>query len=48
MLEDDIRRKLIRRFPYGVLYSVKTDAVLIIAIMHCSRRPGYWKDRQKS
>ena len=44
-LEDDVRRCLARRFPYGVLYTIETDYILIIAVMHCSRKPGYWRDR---
>lgn len=48
VVEDDVRRCLARRFPFGVLYTVEQDAVLIVAIMHCSRRPGYWRSRRPS
>lgn len=44
-IEEDVRRCLAHRFPYGVLYTIETDYILIIAIMHCSRKPGYWRDR---
>jgi toxin ParE1/3/4 len=27
------------------LYTVEPDFVLIVAVMHCSREPGYWKRR---
>lgn len=43
--EDDVRRCLVHVFPYAVLYSVETDCILVIAIMHCSRQPGYWRHR---
>lgn len=43
--EEDIRRCLIRVFPYAVLYSIESDFVLIIAVMHCHREPGYWHRR---
>ena len=43
--EEDVRRCLVRIFPYAVLYSVEPDYVLIIAVMHCSREPGYWRHR---
>lgn len=33
-IEDDVRRCLARRFPYDILYSIETDHVLIIAVMH--------------
>lgn len=44
-VEADVRRCLTRVFPYGILYSIETDYVLVLAIMHCSREPGYWKTR---
>jgi Plasmid stabilisation system protein. len=45
VFEDDIRRCLTRVFPYAVLYSIETDYVLIIAVMHSHREPGYWHER---
>lgn len=43
ILEEDIRRCLTRVFPYAVLYTVEADFVLILAVMHCHREPGYWQ-----
>ena len=43
--EDDVRRCLVHVFPYAVLYSIEPDYVLIIAVMHCRREPGYWRHR---
>lgn len=43
--EEDVRRCLARRFPYGVLYTIERDYILIVAVMHGSREPGYWKHR---
>jgi hypothetical protein len=43
--EADVRRCLVRVFPFAILYSVEADYVLIIAVMHLSRAPGYWRDR---
>ncbi len=45
VLEDDVRRCLTHVFPYGVLYTVEPDFILIVAVMHGSREPGYWKRR---
>lgn len=42
----NVRRRLIPRFPYGVLYRIKEDTVRILAIMHQKRRPFYWQDRK--
>jgi plasmid stabilization system protein ParE len=47
VLEDDIHRCLTRVFPYAVLYSIEPDYVLIIAVMHSHREPGYWRKRIK-
>ena len=45
ILEDDIRCCLVHRFPYGILYEIRPDCVLIVAVMHLHRAPGYWKSR---
>ncbi len=44
-VEQDVRRSLTRRFPFAVLYTIEADFVLIVAVMHCSRKPGYWRHR---
>ncbi len=44
-IDGRVRRCMPRRFPYGVPYSVETDRLFILAVMHCARRPGYWKHR---
>jgi len=45
IFEEDIRRCLTRVFPYAILYTIEPDFVLIIAVMHCRREPGYWRHR---
>ena len=45
LVEEDVQRCLTRVFPYGILYTKETDFILIVAVMHCSREPGYWKSR---
>ena len=44
-LHGNIRRSLVSRFPYGVLYSKENDHILILAVMHLHRDPDYWKSR---
>jgi len=34
-------------FPYQVIYAIEDDTVWIVAVMHQSRKPGYWKNRLK-
>lgn len=43
--DGDIHRYLVHVFPYAVLYSIEGDFIYIIGVMHCSRKPGYWKTR---
>ncbi len=45
IIGEDVRRCLTHVFPHGVLYTIEQDYVLILAVMHCSREPGYWKYR---
>lgn len=45
ILSDTFRRYLLKRFPYGIIYQIKEDYIYILAIMHLSRRPGYWMKR---
>lgn len=39
---DDIRKCLLHKFPYKVLYSIESDHIFIIAIAHQHRKPDYW------
>ena len=45
ILDGDVRRSLVKRFPYGVLYSEEPDGILILAVMNLHRAPDYWKHR---
>ena len=40
-----LRRIILHRFPFGIIYSVEEAGILIIAIAHHGRRPGYWRSR---
>jgi plasmid stabilization system protein ParE len=42
---DDIRRCLLHRFPYKILYTIELDHIFIVAVAHQHRRPDYWVDR---
>lgn len=44
-LEGNIRRCQTSRFPFGVVYAAEPTHVLVLAVMHLHRRPGYWKER---
>lgn len=45
-LSRNTRRCLVNRFPFGVIYQVKSGFVRIIAIADLRRRPEYWLDRE--
>ncbi len=40
-----IRRYLIPRFAYQVVYYVRAEAIAIVAVAHTRRRPNYWRHR---
>ncbi|MBI4701495.1 MAG: type II toxin-antitoxin system RelE/ParE family toxin [Deltaproteobacteria bacterium] len=40
-----VRRFVLARFPYGVVYVERPDHLLVAAIAHTSREPGYWRNR---
>jgi len=43
--EGRVRVRKVRRFKYNVIYAVRKDSILIVAIAHTSKRPGYWSHR---
>ncbi|MBE9581239.1 MAG: type II toxin-antitoxin system RelE/ParE family toxin [Proteobacteria bacterium] len=43
--KNDVRRYLLYKFPYKILYSIEPQHIYVIAIAHCHRRPDYWIDR---
>ena len=41
----NIRRIIVRRFPYGVFYFTEQNKMVIIAVFHAKRNPKKWKNR---
>lgn len=41
----EIRRLILSRFPYKLLYSVESDHIYVVAVAHQHREPNYWVDR---
>jgi len=40
------RRVLVARFPYSIVYRQDPDSIVIVAVAHQRRRPGYWRGRE--
>jgi len=41
------RRSQVHRFPYSVIYEVRGDFLIIVAIQHNRRKPENWRSRLK-
>jgi plasmid stabilization system protein ParE len=46
ILHGSVRRRLLRRFPYALLYKIKPSGIRILAVMNLTRRPAYWVGRE--
>jgi plasmid stabilization system protein ParE len=44
IIDDDIRRAPLHRHPYGIMYVVSEDEVLILTCFHGSRDPQHWRE----
>lgn len=45
-LDGEVRRSLVRRFPFGVVYAEDSTGLFILAVMHLHRAPDSWKNRR--
>ena len=41
----NVRRKVLRQFPYNIIYSLTPDTIRILAVASQRRRPFYWRGR---
>lgn len=48
LYDHDTRIRLIRKFPYGVVFKSNPDRIFIVAVAQLNRKPGYWKRRLNS
>ena len=44
-IELGIRRCLLARFPYSLIYGIDEDLIIVVAVCHLHRQPRYWIDR---
>jgi plasmid stabilization system protein ParE len=45
LVQRDIRRHLLRRFPYGLFYRLIQGQVVVVACFHARRSPRVWRSR---
>lgn len=45
LLDPDVRRAVVARFPFVIIYALRGPTVIVVAFAHTSRDPWYWRDR---
>lgn len=45
-MSKNTRRCLVKNFPYGIIYQIREDSILIIAIANLHRKPNYWTNNK--
>jgi len=45
IIDAELRRLVLYRFPYSLIYSIERNKIWIVAVAHQRRRPGYWRAR---
>ncbi len=44
-VDPDLRRFVLPRFPFTLIYAATSDVLRIEVVAHQSRLPGYWRTR---
>ncbi len=44
-VDTDVRRFVLTRFPYTIIYTVEPAIITVVAVAHTKKVPGYWKGR---
>lgn len=45
LVQRPVKKLLLKRFPYNIVVQEFPEEVLVVAVAHQSRRPGFWKGR---
>ena len=45
-VDENLRRCLVNRFPFGIIYYKRDNEIVILAVMHLQKEPNYWKNRK--
>ncbi len=46
-IEPGLRRCLLSRYPFGIIYGIDDETIVIVAVAHLHREPRYWIDRNR-
>ena len=46
-VEADLRKLVLERFPYSLIYSYTPETIYVLAVAHDRRPPGYWQERER-
>ncbi len=46
-VSDELHRKLLERFPFGLIYAIEENGLYVLAVANLRRRPFYWKGRTR-
>ncbi len=46
LIRGRVRKRIMSKFPYSLVYSTREDGVRILAVAHHKRRPFYWRGRR--
>lgn len=44
-VHENVRRALIRKFPFAVFYFVESDRIIVLGCFHARRDPKQWEAR---
>jgi toxin ParE1/3/4 len=42
------KRLILKRFPYDIVVQERPGEIIVVAVAHHSRRPGYWRNRLRT
>lgn len=45
LFQKGFQRYILSKFPYSIIYQVDNQSIFIVAVMHNSRKPGFWHQR---
>ena len=47
LIDSNLRRTLLHRFPFSIIYALEENVIVVVAVAHHGRKPGYWQSRMR-